>query len=226
MRKIQILGGLFVMLTFSAIATTSAIAADEWLVGGSSVAVGAKVAVVTGEKWLLLALGFGGFIKTHIVCNNELLGTVNGLRAGGQGTDTITEVHNLALTQSKKITCEALSGERGPCSTSVASVEEINFPWLSELTLKTGDTTPRDAFSSGGSGAPGFRVECATATGKFEETCEGNLETEQLKNEAGGIVGGEIKNALSSKCAVVSNVAHITTTGTTKTENGETLSVG
>ena len=210
MRKIKILGALLAVLAFSAIAVTSAFANDEWLVGGKLVT--APTAAVTTGKWLLLALSFGGFVKTHILCNGELLGTVNALNASGRGTDTVTEIHNLTLTQLKKITCEVLSSEKGPCSTTLALVSGIHLPWLSELVLKTGDTKPRDLFSSGGTGAPGFEVECATSTGTFKETCEGNVETEQLANETGG-VGGTITNQLSEKCGVSSNVGHTTASG-------------
>ena len=209
-RIIQIFGALLAVLAFSAVAATSAFAGDEWLVGGKVVTT--SVGTVSTGKWLFLGLSFGGFVKTHIVCNGELLGTVNALNASGKGTDTVTEIHNLTLTQLKTITCEVLSGEKGPCSTTLALVTGLHLPWLSELVLKTGDTKPRDLFSSGGTGEPGFEVECTTSTGKFKETCEGNVETEQLVNEATG-VGGTINNKLSAKCGVAGNVGHITASG-------------
>jgi hypothetical protein len=217
MRKIKILGALLAVLAFSAIAVTSAFATDEWLIATKLVT--APSAAVTTGKWLLLALSFGGFVKTHIVCNGELLGTVNALNASGKGTDTVTEIHNLTLTQLKTITCEVLSGEKGPCSTTLALVTGLHLPWLSELVLKTGDTKPRDLFSSGGTGEPGFEVECTTSTGKFKETCEGNVETEPLTNGATG-VEGTINNILSKKCGVESNVGHTTASGETKAAAG------
>jgi hypothetical protein len=207
-RIIQIFGALLAVLAFSAVAATSAFAGDEWLVGGKVVTT--SVGTVSTGKWLFLGLSFGGFVKTHIVCNGELLGTVDGLNVNGKGTDTITEIHNLALTQLKTITCEVLSGEKGPCSTTLALVTALHLPWSSELVLKTGDTKPRDLFSSGGTGEPGFEFECATSTGKFKETCEGKMETEQLKNEGSGGVGAEINNQLSKRCGSESNVLHIT----------------
>jgi hypothetical protein len=210
MRKIQIFGILLAVLAFSAIAVTSAFANDEWLVGGKLVT--APVSAVATGKWLLLALSFGGFVKTHVVCNGELLGTVNPLNVSGKGTDRITEIHNLGLTQLKTITCEVLSSEKGPCSTTLALFTALHLPWLSELVLQTGDTKPRDLLSSGGTGAPGFELECTTSTGTFKETCEGNVETEQLVNEATG-VGGTINNKLSAKCGVAGNVGHITASG-------------
>ncbi|HEV3095308.1 MAG TPA: hypothetical protein VGY30_12470 [Solirubrobacteraceae bacterium] len=225
MRKIKVVGALLLILTFSAIAVTSAFAADEWLVGGNLIVLGGSFPAVTKGTWLLLALSFGGFVKTHIVCNAESLGTVNGLNASGKGTDTVTEIHNLSLTQLKKITCEVLASEKGACSTTLALLTAINLPWLSELVLKTGDTKPRDLFSSGGSGEPGFRIECVTGTGTFEETCEGNVETEQLSNTAKG-VSGEIKNLLSSKCGVSGDVGHIYGTGEVTEPNGSDLAVG
>jgi hypothetical protein len=220
MSKIKILGALLAVLAVGAITVTSAFAADEWLVGGKLIALGGSFPAVTTGKWLLLALSFGGFVKTHVVCNGELLGTVNGLNASGKGTDTVTEIHNLTLTQLKTITCEVLSGEAGPCSTSLALVTALNLPWLSELVLKTGDTTPRDLFSSGGKGEPGFEVSCASGGGTFKETCNGNVETEQLTNEAGGTVGGTINNQLSKTCGGAGNVGHTTASGVVSSTAG------
>jgi hypothetical protein len=226
MRKIKILAALFAVLALGAVVASSAFAADEWLVGGNLIALGGSFPAVTKGTWLLLALSFGGFVKTHVVCNGELLGTVRGLNASGKGTDTVTEIHNLLLTQLKKITCEVLPSEKGPCSTTLALVEGIHLPWLSELILKTGDTSPRDLFSSGGSGLPGFKVECATSTGTFEETCEGNVETDPLSNTAKG-VSGNILNQLSEKCAAgTGTVAHVYGTGEVTEPGGSTLAVG
>ncbi|HEV3094712.1 MAG TPA: hypothetical protein VGY30_09385 [Solirubrobacteraceae bacterium] len=224
MRKIKILAALFAVLALGAVVASSAFAADEWLVGGNLIVLGGSSPAVTKGTWLLLALSFGGFIQTHIVCNGELLGTVRGLNASGRGTDTVTEIHNLLLTQLKRITCEVLP-PKGPCSTTLAWVTALNLPWLSELVLKTGDTKPRDLFSSGGSGEPGFKVECTTGTGTFEETCEGNVESEQLSNTAKG-VSGEFVNQLSKKCGVSGNVGHVYGTGEVTEPGGSTLAVG
>ena len=217
MRKIKILGVLLAVLAFSAIAVTSAFANDEWLIGGKLVTA-PSAAVATGS-WLLLALSFDGFIKTHVVCNGELLGTVNALNASGKGTDTVTEIHNLSLTQLKTVTCEVLSSEKGACGGTLALFTAIHLPWLSELVLKTGDTKPRDFFSSGGTGAPGFEIECTTGVGKLKETCEGDVETEQLANGAGG-VSGTIDNLLSEKCGVSGNVGHFTASAEGRTVGG------
>jgi hypothetical protein len=226
MRKLHILGALLAVLATCAAGATSAFAADEWLVNGNLIALGGSFPVVTKGTWLWLALSFGGFTKTHVVCEGELLGTANGLNAAGHGTGTVTEVHNLTLTQLKTVTCEVLSAEKGPCSTSLALVTALNLPWNTELVLKSGDTSPRDLFTSSVSGKePGFNVSCASGTGTFEESCEGNVETEQLAN-SGKNVAGEIKNQLTKSCKGFGNVMHIYATGEAVEEKGGELAVG
>jgi hypothetical protein len=233
MRKIQILGAaFFAVLAFGAIVAASASATDEWLINGNLVGLGEQVHARVLGTWLLLALGFGGISVVHVVCNGVLLGTLNGLNPSGIGTDTITLVENLAGTEKDLIKCKVLHGtgeeELGICSGSLeATVHALHLPWLTKLLLpRSGMATPEDDFSEEGKGKPAFELECTEFLGgKFKETCEANVKTDELKNETNGTILGRLLNQLSEKCNGTGNSAHLYGTGILETLSGLAVTV-
>jgi hypothetical protein len=217
MRKMQVLGAVFfAVLAFVTISVASASAA-QWLVGGKAITT-AQHAVTEG-KWLLLALSFGGFVKTHVTCNGVLLGTV-----GPGAKDEVSKVYGLTGESETTINCTVLSAELGACSGStLALVKAEHLPWATELLEpKAGEFV--DHFKSSGAGLPAFSVECTLSNStKFTELCEGEVLTDALTNEPGGVFGKEL-NQLSSKCKTAGNVGHVEGEGEVKTLSG-TLSV-
>jgi hypothetical protein len=217
MSKIKVLGAaFFAVLAFGAMSAANA-SAGEWLLNGAKITT--AVHAVTEGTWLLLALGFGGFSVTHVICNGKLLGTV------GPGVkDEVTKVES--LSGATTVDCEVLHSELGICSGSLlALVKAINLPWATELLLPSG-TEIVDHFTSTVAGKEvGFEVECTTGTGgKFKESCEGNVLTKPLSNVTGGVLG-EILNALSKSCSGgTGTVGHTYGHGVTTSLSG-TLSV-
>jgi hypothetical protein len=217
MRKVQVLCAAFLAaLAASAISAASAPAA-QWLVNGAKITTAQHS--VTEGKWLLLALAFGGFVKTHVTCNGVLLGTV-----GPAAADTVTKVYGLKGETETTIDCTVLSTELGACSGStLALVKAEHLPWASTLSEPKANEII-DKFESSGAGLPAFSVECTLSNGtKFTELCEGEVLTDALKNNIGG-VGGKELNQLSSKCNTAGNVGHTEGEGEAKTLSG-TLSV-
>lgn len=218
-----ICAAFFAVLSVGAIAASSALATDEWEVGAKLVGATESDSTVVEGKWLLLALGFFGTVKIHIECSGKLIGTVGGLNANGKGTDTVTAIEGLS-GEKGTIKCTILSGEAGPCVVSAgALVTGVNLPWKTELFLEAGDTTPRDAFTAS-TGEPGFTLECKESSGStLKETCEGNVKSNQLTNEANGTIKGVIPETNTKKCNNGTNTGHVKGEGILKTLSGATI---
>jgi hypothetical protein len=222
MSKVRILGvAFFAVLALGVIAAASASATNEWLVGGKLVGLTEKVSVVVEGTWLLLGLSFFGSVKTHVLCNGKLFGTVNGLNTSNRGTDTVTSIEDLRGHKGT-VECEVLSG--GGCvTTKPASVTALNLPYETELL-----TGPKDMFKSTTAGKePGFKVECTLSNGSStSEECEGVVETGVLTNETiGGTVVGEIPETGSKSCKGFGNEAHVKGTGVIKTLNASAIAI-
>jgi hypothetical protein len=216
MRKIQILGAVFfAALALSAMVASAAFAEDQWLING--VAVTGSQSVVTEGKLLIRLLPVIGS-NIHIVCNGKFIGTVT-----TKGLDTVTSA--VDLSGKTPINCEVLMSELGLCSGSLlALVKAINLPWHTQLLLLTDQTLFIDDFLLETGKTPGYESECTGAFGeKITESCEGGFSTDDMTNNTGG-VAASILNALSDKCKINGNVAHVDASGETKALVG-TLSV-
>ncbi|HEY2632519.1 MAG TPA: hypothetical protein VGI26_09095 [Solirubrobacteraceae bacterium] len=135
----------------STVGVDQAYAAPEWLVKGapvaSNVAVKAKsVGDLTLEDTKVLG------VVSAVECKITGEGTV-----GPGGKDKIS-----TLTTSE---CKIV---KGPC-TSILKAVAVHLPWNTQLEEVEGKI--RDKVSSGGSGAPGWEVECNSALGKVTDTC-------------------------------------------------------
>jgi hypothetical protein len=225
MKMTQVLGAvLFAMLVLGMISVESASARDEWLVSSRLVGLTEKISIVEEVKALFLLTRIP-FNPAHVVCSYKLLGTVNGLNPNGRGTDTVTKLTNLSNVEMNPVNCEVLHSELGACSGSLLALMAFSrLPWLSELLLRTGDTTPRDMFVSGGSGTPGFLVTCTSSGGtKLEESCEGNFETNQTVDEANGTVTDEVPEEKEEKCSESGASATLQDTAVLRTLNSAAL---
>lgn len=148
MGKVQsILPTMIAVLTISLIVTALASAAPEFLINGQPI-TSKKENSITSSSLLLEETS----LKIDITCEVSGTGTV-----GPGATDTTS-----TLTTSK---CESKSG----CST-VNAVTAVNLPWKTEL-LDVGASEIRDAITSGGSGAPGWLIECTVLGVKVSDTC-------------------------------------------------------
>lgn len=169
MQRIKIMGlALVAVFAFAAIASSSAFAAPEWLLGGKSITKPVAVKSKSVGKLLLADLGAG----TSIVCEGTDEGTV------GPG----------AMDLVSKITATNCSFEEaGSCeSGKPVTAKAVNTPWLTEL-FDNG-TEVRDDITSEISGKlPGWVVECTVAgIFKIQDECTG-LSTTGMDNVTGGV---------------------------------------
>jgi hypothetical protein len=176
MRKIQIIGlALVAMFAFGAIAASSALAAEEWVV--DNVAAAGPVAVQTTGTVLLTDLNVPALKEAvTVTCQGILDGTVT-----TAGKDEITEVLNSAGTEKigelggKALLC---NNEAKQCehSTEVeVFVEKLN--WTSQLTLS--GTEWIDTTST-----PAYEVICLILLIPNVDLCEGVVAA-KLENDAG-----------------------------------------
>lgn len=108
-------------------------------------------------KLLVFDTDAGGEIPMGVEC------TVNAtVNVSTNGTGEVTAV--TASSCVGKTWCE---------SAKPSSLTAVNLPWHTELAIVEG--TPREKLSSGGSGAPGFKMKCKVLGLASEDTCTGNV---------------------------------------------------
>jgi hypothetical protein len=149
-RNIKIWGLAFsAMLLISGMAVANASAA-EWKINGNKIAA----AVATeGSGTLELTDEAGGPFgeKVTVKCTGTTKGT-----AGPGAADTTTSV-----------TVSSCTAVTGVCVNPKASA--VNLPWKTELVVSGG--VVRDKITSGGSGAPGYEVQCEFFGIKATDVC-------------------------------------------------------
>ena len=203
MRNLRVLGvALFALFAFGAIAATAAFAEDEWLVEGA--AINAPTRSESEGSIVLRNFEKAGLtpVLTEILCTGIFVGTVGGA-APNKGADTVTEVQtagsvkvgtdNATLTGTPLI-CNVITdgGSIIGCTAGegLAELWPANLPWKSEIDL-TVTGMPLDLFSSGGTGEPGYEVECLSLAGiKGANLCVSPTGTDStttlIENFAGG----------------------------------------
>jgi hypothetical protein len=148
MGKVQIiLSTMIAVLTISFIVTSVASAGPEFLINGLPI-TSKKENQITSGSLLLEETS----LKVDITCEVSGTGTV-----GPGAADTTS-----TLTISK---CESKSG----CEPTI-TVTAVNLPWKTEL-LDVGASEIRDMITSGGSGSPGWLIECRVLGVKVSDTC-------------------------------------------------------
>lgn len=191
MKKFHTLSlALFAAFAFSAIASSSAFAADEWLKGGSpltgevpsvvkeSITIGAKT--LLGEVELKCSGSFAGTLTT---AGKDLIEDVLNLSG-----EVINELAEPSESTSLSIDCEIVVN--GPCGNkgelALVWVDnlslELGTVWTSKLELMTGEVTLDVTTGQGAGKEPGFEVKCPTGV---ENLCEGPFSAvvENLPNE-------------------------------------------
>jgi hypothetical protein len=150
MRKVQILGALFAVLAFSAIAVADA-SATLWLEAGVSPT---KEVARTSHGTILLAVEdlFGR--KASINCTGLFIGTV-----GPGNLDLVTLVEGLNK-ETDLISCTIESDANEICGkvNELVIVHVLNLPWKTELVLSGAKTL--DLFLKTGTAAPGYETLC------------------------------------------------------------------
>jgi hypothetical protein len=208
MRKVKIVGAVFCAALAIGVVAASSASAAQWLLNGA--AITKATPATTSGTWLLLGLSFFGTVKTHVICNGKLIGTV-----GPGSADEVSEVQSLT-GEKNTINCEMDHNELGGCPGALlVLVTAEKLPWTSKL-----EAGIVDKF-----GNAAFKVECTLSGGsKSSELCEGPSVTKKLVNVSTG-VEGEIENALSSKCNTSGTVSHVFASGITVDNEGGVLSV-
>lgn len=177
MKKIRVLMlALFALFTFSAVVATSAFGEETELLASGIAAKAGEL--FKGEGELLLADHKGGIFGEEVTLLfswEELWEYIGG------GLWRLIAAFPLGGTDMEGV-FQPIPATRqaGICSEPV--VTAVHEPWLEELVLE--GTTPRVLLSSGGSGTPGWNVECSKVA---EDTCTGEALLE-VKNETGGTV--------------------------------------
>jgi hypothetical protein len=166
---------LLAVFAFSAVATSSAFAAHEWLFEGKPITA-AKAVLIDGTIILhkkLTALEGGGEIL--VTCIGQLHGTV-----GPGKADSITEVLG-SSGEKTKIHCEVTHSTNSFCPVgTLVLVNALKLPWATELVLE--GTTVFDNITAAGKG-PGYEAECIAKL-----SCELNDRAKFVENAAAGAV--------------------------------------
>jgi len=152
-RLIRVMGLVFVAaLVFGAVSVAGASAAPEWQLNGVSVTEWMKV-----DSTATLELEDSkATLPTTVKCSGVDTGDV-----GPEGKDKI-----LTITVTGQCT-----SVKGGCSSDILASAE-NLPWntqLVEVENKNKEKEVRDKIESGGSGEPGWKVNCKNILGGAEE---------------------------------------------------------
>lgn len=187
----------------TSIGVDQAYATPEWFVKGtpvtSNVSIKSKsVGGITLEDTKVLG------VASAIECKTTGEGTV-----GSAGKDKVT-----AVTPSE---CKVV---KGPC-TSIIKVTAVHLPWNTQL--EEVESKVRDKIASGGSGAPGWEVECNTAIGKVKDTCTGETST-AVENVTEGVKLILDSKSAHGNCTLGGEGAGVSK-GTTLDEDSEGLTV-
>jgi hypothetical protein len=180
MKKIHIGLTMFAVFAFSAVASSSALAASAILLNGAEIKETTPFEL-TGE---LLVEDMKVVGMPDILCMLTFDGVIN---AGGV-TGSITAALTLegALLEgvggADLIECEAHSICEIP-----PDVEMLNLPWSVEVMLSAGGLWYFLINAHAGGGEPGYSIDCVTIVGLVADTCTGNTSA-LLTNEAGGLL--------------------------------------
>lgn len=172
MRKIQIVGlALVAVLAFSVVAASYASAA-EWLVKGLAVVGEPEVETKGALKLIHLA---GGFLEPEAVveCTGVFVGKINATTDGS--VTAVLNGSNEAITAlTKPLVCKGVTTCENP-SPEDALVVPLHLPWLTTLSLMEvgGKNIYLVLFSSGGTGLPGYEINCLALGMEHEVVCEG-----------------------------------------------------
>ncbi|MGH9770240.1 MAG: hypothetical protein ACRD4Q_00835 [Candidatus Acidiferrales bacterium] len=186
MRKIHIGLAVFAVFAFSAVVSSSALAASAYLLNGAEI----KELIFTEATGELLLEDTGIFGKPDVLCS----GIFDGMIEPGGVIDEIESVLELnkELLEgpggTDLIECEAHS-----TCTNPVDVIAINLPWATEVMLTAGGLWYDLINAHAGGGLPGYTIDCNSIIGLIEDTCTGNT-SNQLVNEAGGLLGEFFEN--------------------------------
>ncbi len=156
---------LLVICSFITIATSSAFAEEtaQWLVDGSTIALGEKLNVVgTGE---LLMEDMNATLKPDILCT-EVTG-LGWIYSNGEG-EAVEGQCGKFESMTSGVTCE--------------KVEPIDLPWLVQL-VEMSSGVYLGLGTSDGKGEPGWRLECVALGVKITDVCTNEHATTIITND-------------------------------------------
>jgi hypothetical protein len=172
------------VFSFSAVVTTGASAASEWLLEGAAITTADPVESI-GEL-LIADTGTG----TEITCSAKFDGTAGPGSAGKiekilSLTGVEEKFENLARVLVPAINCSV--EKAGLCSLSVGALIvliPIHLPWTTELLLPEATLWVNDITG----GEPAYEVSCNTIIGTQTDVCRFKPASDQ-KNIMGGVEG-------------------------------------
>ena len=183
MKKFQLLGvALVALFAFSVVLSASASAATfllaEWLVNGAAITEAGPEVNTEAVGTILLEDTKTALGASSVICSGTLLGTI-----GFDGLGRISEVLTLGgvvVGSANNLTGEALSCEEVKVCEE-ALVWPLHLPWNTLLELMEDGT---EIFfvvliENGGSGAPGWEVECMKTITKPVDECTATTTEEE-----------------------------------------------
>lgn len=216
MRRIDRLGRALVGALIAAVLTASPALALEstWLVNGAAPSGEVTMSGESVGRLRFEDMGVPGAMECEVAGK----GTVGPGRFGL--VTSITMSSCIVPAKAENIKGELVTN----ACTSEDSVSLLNLPWLSEVALSGGAFIA--VITSGGSGEPGYLVECATLLGLVDDTCTNPHNEGTLTNHGEGEVRGEIVTTEPGNCTIGGkSVALLEGTGLFFSPEGATLAV-
>ena len=162
---------ILALVALAAVLPAAALAsAPEWRLGGASLSEPVKTNGGASAGSLRLSMVVPGSGTTTFECASSSFTGSDG--AGALGV--VEKAHG-----------EVCKGISSVCKGEYVSVSGVDLPWNTELTTVAGAT--REQMTSGGKGAPGYKVECGLLGGGFKDECKGSLLSATATNGAKGV---------------------------------------